>query len=99
MLVPEIPRLLEAIDTLGAAMVVSVTWMKNWAMQHMSDAGWGDDPLTETEAYNLAIQAGHATSVGSNESARDYIDNTWWDHWETITGCRGERGTYFSCAC
>lgn len=37
--------------------------------------------------------------IGPYEDARDYIDDTWWTHWETITGARGERGSYFSCSC
>lgn len=78
----------------------SETWMRAWAEMHL--LGMNEDMgylHTLDEAYDFAIKAGHELRIGSYESARDYIDSTWWDHWETITGCTGERDGYFSCAC
>lgn len=79
----------------------SKIWMKEWAMQHMSENYYGNDKFTEQESYREAIKAGHNLSVGPHESARDYIDNTWWTHWEIITGCKRppEDERYFSCGC
>lgn len=72
---------------------VSEEWMRKWAVRHM-----GVD-CTEDEVYDCAINAGHELSVGPYESARDYINDEWWNHWENITGCKGQRGEYFSCGC
>lgn len=80
----------------------SEKWMRDWAMQHMSEDYYGDGVrFTESRAYRQAVDAGHNMNVGPYESARDYIDNTWWDHWEIITGCRRphEDDRYFSCGC
>lgn len=81
----------------------SEQWMKKWAKEHMGYDYYKEDErdLTEEEAMKKAIDAGHNMSVGPYESARDYIDNEWWNHWEIITGCKGERepGSYFSCSC
>lgn len=78
----------------------SEVWMRAWAVRHMASDYYGDEePVSEDVAYDRAIEAGHRMCVGPYESARDHIDNTWWDHWERITGCKGERGDYFSCAC
>lgn len=75
-------------------------WMMDWAVRHMqrelSDYGYTKTP---EGCYDFAIQAGHDMSVGPCEDSRDYIDETWWDHWETLTGEKGQRGEYFSCGC
>jgi len=80
----------------------SEVWMRAWAVEHMGDDYYGDSgdtKLSEHSAYALAIEAGHSTHIGPYESARDYIDNEWWTHWEAITGAIGKRGEYFSCSC
>lgn len=78
----------------------SEEWMKRWAVAHMSSDYWGDDGVVSPEtAYGLAIDAGHRMSVGPHEDARDHIDSEWWDHWEAITGEKGQRDEYFSCSC
>lgn len=79
----------------------SKEWMIGWAKEHMSEDYYGDDnkPLGDEEAYSNAIEAGRNNHVGPYEGAEDYIDNTWWDHWETITGLKGNRDGYFSCSC
>jgi hypothetical protein len=78
----------------------SEKWMRAWAMKHMSDDYYDDlGKVSEQEAYEFAINAGKNMSVGPHESARDYIDNEWWGHWEAITGQEGKRGEYFSCGC
>lgn len=80
---------------------ISVKWMTNWAVKHMSVDYYGDydTPRSPESALGSAIDAGHNMNIGPYEDSRDYIDNEWWDHWETITGERGNRGEYFSCAC
>ncbi len=81
----------------------SEVWMRKWAMTHMSydyyGEGDGEKPRSEESAYAAAIEAGHRLHIGPYESARDYIDNEWWGHWETITGEKGQRGEGFSCSC
>lgn len=80
----------------------SENWMRKWAMEHMSYDYYGDSGgLSEEQAYQNAINAGHNMSVGPYESARDYIDNEWWTHWEILTGCKRppEDDRYFSCGC
>lgn len=78
----------------------SETWMRAWAMRHMSADYYGErDFVSEDEAYASAIRAGEDHHVGPHESARDHIDSEWWGHWEAITGKRGQRGEYFSCGC
>lgn len=80
----------------------SETWMRKWAGEHMSEDYYGDSgKLSEDIAFSNAIEAGHNLSVGPYESARDYIDNEWWSHWEIITGCKRppEDNRYFSCGC
>jgi hypothetical protein len=64
----------------------SQEWMREWAKRQ-------DMP------YDLAIRAGHELSVFNYEDARYDIDNEWWAHWEAITGEKGQRGEFFSCAC
>lgn len=87
----------------GAAPIVRTTsekWMRVWAMNHVSADYYGDQSLlSEQQAYDFAIKAGHEHHIGPYESARDYIDGEWWAHWEAITGSRGDRDAYFSCAC
>jgi hypothetical protein len=81
---------------------VSEKWMREWAVKHMRYERYEDDPASEDEieaAYEFAIEAGHHLSVGAQEDARDHINDEWWDHWEAITGQKGQRGEYFSCAC
>ncbi|MES2531175.1 MAG: hypothetical protein V4636_09075 [Pseudomonadota bacterium] len=80
----------------------SEQWMQAWAVQHMSEDYYGDDyekKRSPEVAYAAAIEAGHTHSIGPYESAREYIDDEWWAHWEAITGERGDRENYFSCAC
>lgn len=78
----------------------SERWMRAWAVEHMGDDYYGEGGKRDPDdAYEYAIRAGHEHSVGPYESARDYIDNEWWAHWEAITGVKGERAEYFSCAC
>lgn len=77
----------------------SVTWMTAWAVKHMGHNYYGDEPISPEEAFNSAIAAGHDQHIGPYESARDFIDSEWWDHWETITGELGERDSFFSCGC
>ena len=79
----------------------SETWMRKWATEHMSYDYYGDGNLSEDESYQKAIEAGHNLNVGPYESARDYIDNEWWNHWEIITSFKrpAEDNRYFSCGC
>lgn len=84
----------------NSAKSASESWMRAWAMEHMSADYYGDDgKLSPEVAYANAIDAGHNHRVGPYEEAREHIDNEWWYHWEAITGERGDRDTYFSCAC
>lgn len=92
--VPAAP--VEPIDKRAA----SVAWMRDWAVKHMGIDYYGDDELRDPDsAYASAIEAGHERHIGPYEEARDHIDSEWWDHWEAITGERGDRGSYFSCSC
>jgi hypothetical protein len=82
----------------------SEIWMRAWATEHvgydyygLSDDG--SEKRSEDEAYAYALIIGEENHVGPYEDARDYIDDTWWNHWETITGKQGEREVYFSCSC
>lgn len=77
----------------------SKQWMTNWAKKHMGSDYYGEGHLSDEDALANALDAGHNYSVGPYESAREYINNEWWDHWETLTGEEGNRGEYFSCAC
>lgn len=80
----------------------SEKWMRAWAVANMGYDYYGDSPdknLSEETAYANAIQAGHRNHIGPYESAREHIDNEWWNHWEILTGQRGDRDTYFSCSC
>lgn len=78
----------------------SEQWMMVWARKHMSDDYYGDEGrVSDEQAYENALQAGHDLHVGPYESARDYIDSEWWSHWEAITGATGQRDGYFSCSC
>lgn len=78
----------------------SERWMRAWAIKHMSEDYYGDDGQRSAEvAYADAIEAGRTHSIGPYEDARDHIDGEWWSHWEAITGQRGERDTFFRCAC
>lgn len=83
-----------------AAESYSEEWMQRWANEHMSADYYGDgDRVSPETAYANAIEAGRDLSIGPYESARDFIDTEWWDHWEAITGEKGQRGEYFRCAC
>lgn len=78
----------------------SEKWMRAWAVEHVGDDYYVDGGhVGEQAAYEFAIKAGHDLNIGPYESARDRIDNEWWFHWEAITGCKGQRDGYFSCAC
>lgn len=75
-------------------------WMTDWALKHMGEDYYGDGEISSPDvALARAIDAGERNHVGPYEDARDYIDNEWWNHWETITGKRGDRDAYFSCSC
>ena len=90
----------DAVDAKPSA-TESEKWMRAWAMRHMGRDYYGDydKPLSEDRAYENAIDAGRENHVGPYEDARDHIDNEWWHHWEAITGEKGDRESYFSCAC
>lgn len=78
----------------------SQEWMTKWAVRHMGEDYYGDgNPVSEETAYGRAIDAGYEHSVGPFESARDYINDEWWDHWENITSSKGDRSEGFSCGC
>lgn len=77
----------------------SEQWMRRWALKHMSHSYFDDEPISDEQAYAWAIDAGRTPSIGPYESARDHINETWWKHWEAITGEKGDREQYFSCAC
>lgn len=80
----------------------SIKWMQVWANRHMSEDYYDttdEGILTHEMAYANAIEAGKDNHVGPYEDARDHIDDEWWDHWERITGLKGDRGDYFSCSC
>lgn len=83
------------------AVGTSEAWMRAWASEHMSEDYYGDydKPLEPQTSYDMAIRAGHENHVGPYESARDHMGAEWWDHWEAITGCKGDREQYFSCSC
>lgn len=89
----------DVLADIGTTMSESEKWMRRWAAKHMSDDYYGDGPISSETAYQSAIEAGHDHNIGPYESARDHIDDEWWDHWETITGQKGLRGEYFRCAC
>lgn len=78
----------------------SEKWMREWAVRHVGHDYYGDrGSFSEDTAYAFAIEAGHQNHIGPYEDARDFIDDEWWSHWETITGQKGDRGSYFSCSC
>lgn len=79
----------------------SSEWLTRWAMENMGEDYYDDDgrKYSPEEALGNAIRAGRDLSVGPHESARDTINNEWWEHWETVTGEKGQRDEYFSCAC
>lgn len=78
----------------------SEAWMRKWADEHVSADYYGDGEKVSTDAaYAFALDAGREHNIGPYEEAREHIDGEWWGHWETITGERGDRDTYFSCAC
>lgn len=77
----------------------SKEWMTNWAVRHMGDDYYDEGPKTPERALEDALEAGRNQHIGPYESARDYINDEWWDHWEELTGERASRGEYFSCSC
>lgn len=78
----------------------SKEWMTRWAMEHVSEDYYGDSgKCSEAEAYAFALDLGLTHNLGPYEDARDYIDDTWWHHWEKLTGQQGDRKAYFRCAC
>lgn len=90
----------ERIPSVTTAKSDSERWMREWAVEHMGADYYGDHPMSESVAFERAIRAGETMSVGSNEDARDgFIDSTWWNHWETITGKTGDHKGFFRCAC
>ena len=80
---------------------VSERWMRGWAVKHVGYDYYGEEhgKVDEDVAYDFAIKAGHDMHIGPYESARDYINDEWWSHWENITGVRGRRDEYMGCAC
>lgn len=85
---------------IAASKDYSKQWMTNWARKHMSSDYYGDrGPLSDEDALANALDAGRSHRVGPYESAREHIDDEWWDHWEAITGEKGDRNEYFGCAC
>ena len=85
----------------GQHRTASEEWMRAWAVMHTPGNYYDDAPCDPDAAYQFAIEAGETMHVGPYECARDDIDNTWWDHWEAITGkvAGDKRGGYFSCSC
>jgi len=80
----------------------SIAWMQDWAEKHTPGNYYNeedDDDIDPELAFHTAIEAGRKHHIGPYESARDYIDDEWWSHWENITGEKGVRGSYFSCSC
>lgn len=85
---------------INATKAASEEWMRKWAKANIHyDYTYGDDDLTEEQQYQFAIKMPDNMSVGANQSARDEINNEWWNHWEIITGKKGQRDEYFSCGC
>ena len=69
-------------------------------MRHVSEDYYGDgERHSEQQAYEYAIEAGHTHRIGPYEEARNTMKDEWWTHWEIITGQKGDRDAYFSCAC
>ncbi len=79
----------------------SEVWMRKWAITHMSHDYYGEPytPLSDQTAYERAIEAGKTNYVGPYEDAGDHIDDTWWTHWEILTGGKGDRESGFRCGC
>lgn len=78
----------------------SEQWMRAFAVEHFSEDYYGDrGKFSEDEAYAFAIEAGHTNQIGPYEEAREHMQDEWWSHWEIITGEKGDRDSYFSCAC
>ena len=95
---PAIPDVQE--DKIEELRAESEKWMRAWAMEHVSDDYYGSGAkVSEDDAYAFAIEAGEENYIGPYESARDHIDNEWWNHWERITGKVGKRDEGFSCSC
>lgn len=77
----------------------SEQWMRAWALKHI-DHGRNYADLDDEGKYQFAIgDMVELMCVGPNEDARDYINDEWWNHYEIITGKRGQRDDYFSCSC
>lgn len=95
------PKFPDAIPVAPAyAPGTSEAWMMTWARRHVSEDYYGDEGrVSDEKAYAFALKAGEEHYIGPYEDARDYIDDEWWNHWEAITGKRGNRGAYFSCGC
>lgn len=77
----------------------SVRWMQDWAIQHLSHNYYDDTPIDPETAYQMAIKFGRDHHVGPYEYLQDNFNDEWWDHWEAITGEKGDRDAYFSCSC
>lgn len=94
------PGISDEIETQAIDKSFSEKWMRNWAMENVSYDYYGESgKLDEDTAYSFAIKAGHTNNIGPYEDAREHINNEWWNHWESITGTKGDRDSYFSCAC
>lgn len=76
----------------------SEKWMRNWAERNIQ-YGYGYAEIDAEGKYKFALQMGHDMSVGPNESAADEVNSEWWNHWEELTGEKGQRDEYFSCGC
>jgi hypothetical protein len=85
----------------------SESWMRKWAIENLADEYYeyyGDGEVTlsgpqKQTLYEYAIHIGETHSAGRCETARDAINNEWWNHWEIITGKKGDRDTYIRCGC
>lgn len=98
---PEFPSALAENSAMPPKqMSVSEKWMRAWARKHfMEDLEYDIGTPSEDAAYAFALEIGDTHRIGSFENARDYIDSEWWGHWEALTGRKGDRDQYFSCAC
>lgn len=96
---PAFPSSASVPEPVTPSKQASIDWMTAWAVEHMGEDYYGDGKKSPERAFADAIDAGHNNSVGPHEEARDHIDGEWWGHWETITGEKGDRDSYFSCGC
>lgn len=98
--------LMDAAATKPDRKAESELWMTAWAKEHMGTDYYGPDDAdgnprkwTGPEALAKAVEAGRELHIGPYESAREHINNEWWDHWVNITGEKAQRDEFFSCSC